>query len=493
MFDVSYGGDQIVEAVVRRALGPTDFQVSVSGPGGRNQTLYLRGEDYKGGERYGDVPGKYFGRVRATVPASFPPTSTTGTGALPRPVITGDTVTVTVRAGGQEQVFSYRVVSTRQDAAKKRILVVAAEDYTGTAPNKTPYASAPRYLAQHVDALKAAGYEVDTYNIDAPAGTIKYPTFLGVLSHFDGVLYYTGDDLVPQDPGMTNYRRLSSATALTGGTLISQWGAKGWFNLRDYLNEGGKLVIDGRNAHQTFASSSTGLTAYSGYQFNPDPFYGFNYPADNLGDDNRPGTAFIRQHEVNNDIEQYFFGVGARQGGAGHDDVQHGADRADGGLDLRRRRAVHGRHRRRATTRRRTSTATRPRARSRSPACARSRACSPARRLQQPLRQEKAELDSQTTPAQTTAGGVAISTRDTVAFGFGLEQVDQATREALRGQGVRLPAAGERRHDRSGGRVHLPGRAQGGHARSTRSTSRSRATTSAGTSRRCACSRTTRS
>ena len=133
VFDVSYGGDQIVEAVVRRALGPTDFQVSVSGPGGRNQTLYLRGEDYKGGERYGDVPGKYFGRVRATVPAVFPPTSTTGTGATPRPVITGDTVTVTVRAGGQEQVFSYKVVSTRQDAAKKRILVVAAEDYTGTA------------------------------------------------------------------------------------------------------------------------------------------------------------------------------------------------------------------------------------------------------------------------------------------------------------------------------------------------------------------------
>jgi hypothetical protein len=150
-------------------------------------------------------------------------------------VIAGDTVTVTVRAGGQEQVFSYKVVATQQDAAKKRILVIAAEDYTGTAPNKTPYATAPRYLAQHVDALKAAGYEVQTYDIDAPPGT-KYPTFLGVLSHFDGVLWYTGDDLVPQDPGLTNYRRLGSATALTGDTLISQWGAKGWFNLRDYLN-----------------------------------------------------------------------------------------------------------------------------------------------------------------------------------------------------------------------------------------------------------------
>ena len=138
VFDVSYGGDQIVEAVVRKDLGPTDFQVTVSGPGGRNQTLYLRGDAYKGGERYGDVPGKYFQRVRATVPAAFPPTSTTGTNAQPRPVITGDTVTVTVRAGGQEQIFTYKVVSTQQDKTKKRILVVAAEDYTGTAPNKTP-------------------------------------------------------------------------------------------------------------------------------------------------------------------------------------------------------------------------------------------------------------------------------------------------------------------------------------------------------------------
>ena len=50
---------------------------------------------------------------------------------------------------------------------------------------------------------------------------------------------------------------------------------------------------------------------------------------------------------------------------------------------------------------------------------------------QQPLRQERAELDVQTTPAQTANGGVAISSRDTITFGFGLEQVDQATRETL--------------------------------------------------------------
>ena len=92
-----------------------------------------------------------------------------------------------------------------------------------------------------------------------------------MLSHFDGVDYYTGDDLVPQDPGLTNYRRLSSATTLTGGTLISQWGAKGWFNLRDYLNEGGKIVIDGRNAHQTFASTSTSADRLLGLPVQPGP------------------------------------------------------------------------------------------------------------------------------------------------------------------------------------------------------------------------------
>ncbi len=61
---------------------------------------------------------------------------------------------------------------------------------------------------------------------------------------------------------------------------------------------------------------------------------------------------------------------------------------------------------------------------------------------QQPLRQERAELDVQTTPAQTANGGVAISTRDTVTFGFGLEQVDAATRDALvaRAFGYLLPS-----------------------------------------------------
>ena len=78
---------------------------------------------------------------------------------------------VNVRAGGLQQRFSYRVEAV-PDAGdpKKRVLVLAAEDYTGVSPNRGgPYDVGPRYLQHHVDALTAAGYEVETFNVDAQA------------------------------------------------------------------------------------------------------------------------------------------------------------------------------------------------------------------------------------------------------------------------------------------------------------------------------------
>ena len=158
------------------------------------------------GERYNEVKGYYFERRQATFPGMI------GT----RAVQAGDIVNVVVKAGGLQQEFRYRIaalpdVPAAGQPAKKRVLVIAAEDYTGVSPNVTPgYATAPRYLAQHVAALEAAGYEVETFNIDAPPANggspnpvqrpqIKYPTNLGVMSHFDAVNYYTGDDFIPQE------------------------------------------------------------------------------------------------------------------------------------------------------------------------------------------------------------------------------------------------------------------------------------------------------
>ena len=71
-------------------------------------------------------------------------------------------------AGSQQQRFSYRVVSTRPAGGAKRVLVVAAEDYTGLSPNKAPYATAPRYLDEHVAALDGRRLRVETFDVDAP-------------------------------------------------------------------------------------------------------------------------------------------------------------------------------------------------------------------------------------------------------------------------------------------------------------------------------------
>ena len=49
----------------------------------------------------------------------------------------------------------------------------------------------------------------------------------------------------------------------------------------------------------------------------------------------------------------------------------------------------------------------------------------------EPMRQERIEADYVTDPAQNATGGAIISTRDSVTFGFGLEQVDATTRTEL--------------------------------------------------------------
>src|SRR4051794_1245033 len=153
-FDVSYGVDQVIEATVRKTLGPSDIRVTLSTPGNiatkRNTTTVTPMTTAPAGERYGEVPGYYFERRRATVPAVFPavgnPTQP-ATYSPPRSAAPGDIVNVRVLAGGLQREFNYRVESVRTDPAKKRVLVVAAEDYKGVSPNVTPgYDTAPRYL-----------------------------------------------------------------------------------------------------------------------------------------------------------------------------------------------------------------------------------------------------------------------------------------------------------------------------------------------------------
>ena len=446
-FGVSYGADQKLEAVTRRILGPVDFVVQApTGPGGGSRTLTLRAQPWNGGERFGDLRGKYYQRVRARIPADF---VQPGTAQTPRPLVAGDVVNVRVIAGSQQQRFSYRVQSTRPAGDAKRVLVIAAEDYTGLSPNKTPYDDAPRYLDAHKAALEANGYAVETYDVDAPplgadgSPVSKQISDLGVLSHFDAVLYYTGDDLLPQEVGQgvtaENYRRLSDtpntqgAYALTGSQHLPTWGVRNAQMLRNYMNEGGKLLFTGRNGWVQQTSTSTGLNTYSGYRWWQEPVYDFDYPADQAGDDDRPHTAFFRELDISNDWGQWWLGVAARQGGIGTSTnlpvVQTSG--TGGILDGMAPFAIDDSAGNGGTLEpSQNATTGAPDPRAKAPTRLRSiSSVLPATDPQRPFRQERVEADY---VGQTTAnGGAIISTRDSVSLGFGLEQVSGTVRQEL--------------------------------------------------------------
>ncbi|MCQ7029767.1 hypothetical protein MRO55_25010, partial [Escherichia coli] len=79
--------------------------------------------------------------------------------------------------------------------------------------------------------------------------------------------------------------------------------------LRDYANEGGKLIVDGRNVHQAFTGTNANLGTTGPWTWTPDKLFGFYYPDGNQGDDDLPGTAWQRSRAVSNDTWQNYLGV----------------------------------------------------------------------------------------------------------------------------------------------------------------------------------------
>ena len=120
-FAESYGNPQLVQANVRRDLGPVVLRYKING--GHTRTSYAR--EFRGGERYGEVRGVFYHKVRGTV----------------RGADDGDTVRCGSQAGRKKsEPFTYTVA----DDGHGKVLLLAAEDYTGNSPG-TPYAG-PLYL-----------------------------------------------------------------------------------------------------------------------------------------------------------------------------------------------------------------------------------------------------------------------------------------------------------------------------------------------------------
>ncbi|MFI7497076.1 M14 family zinc carboxypeptidase [Streptomyces sp. NPDC049687] len=188
-FTTSYsrGADQEVSVVARKAIGDKELKYRVNG--GRTHDEALK--RWKGGETFGGDDNLFYDEYRAKVQDGEP-------GDKVEVWFTGET-----KAG--KKVSSPHFTYTVAARPKADTLVVAEEGAAAT------------QAQTYVDALKANGRKAVVWDV----ATQGAPDALGVLSHFDTVVHYTGAS-VPGNPTQ--------------------------LELRAFLNEGGKLIEAGEQA-----------------------------------------------------------------------------------------------------------------------------------------------------------------------------------------------------------------------------------------------------
>lgn len=272
-FDKSYGDPQTVAVLAKRSLGAVTAKWKVNG----GPTQSGPTTEWTGGERFG-MTSTHYHQVRGTVTGTDP----------------GDTVEVWFEGGGESsESFTYEAVSESGD----RVLVVAAEDYTGASPNQTP---GPHYLDYYLDALVANGEDADVYDVDAQGRTA--PDALGVLSHYDAAIWYTGDDVVTR-------------TAGRGPGNVDRLALDQMLEFRAYLNEGGQVMYTGDWAGMQYTGAAVGTQYYDPkgeIACRPLPL-----PAEV---DSRRCLALRGSGDGTNDVLQYWFGGYVQIAGDGLDD-----------------------------------------------------------------------------------------------------------------------------------------------------------------------------
>ncbi len=121
---------------------------------------------------------------------------------------------------------------------------MVAEDYTRPqlAAAPTPYATAPLYRHDYEDALRAAGIRFDTYDVDANGRTARDAPRRAVALQGR----HLGDRRRRDRPrpGAARSGRPESG----GGTGTELLFDQEVLNARDYMNEGGKLLVAGQFA-----------------------------------------------------------------------------------------------------------------------------------------------------------------------------------------------------------------------------------------------------
>ncbi len=256
-FEVSYGTTQPVAVTAKRALKDLRLNYKVNGGG----TVSDKVSEWNGGERYGNTDDHYYGEFRGTVRGTEP----------------GDSVEVWfsgVKPGTgpvASDHFTYKVATD----IGGEVLILAAEDVTGISPAQG--VTSAKYADDYAAALTATGNSSDVYDVDANNRTA--PHHLGVLSHYKAVVWETGDDIIPREVGQVGGTAAELALDLE-------------LAVRDYLNEGGKLLHTGKYAG--FASGANGAYFYNPFE-------------EEQGECTTPGVYPCLP--LLNDFEQYWLGA----------------------------------------------------------------------------------------------------------------------------------------------------------------------------------------
>ena len=175
--------------------------------GGRTQSVKTR--LWRGGERYGETHNDYYGEFRGKVTRTDPGDSVEVwfTGVKPR------------SGRVSSEPFTYEVA----DDIGGDVLILAAEDVTGASPVQG--VASAKYADDFAAALTAAGYSSDVYDVDVNGRTA--PHHLGVLSHYDAIVWESGDDIITRATGQPSGtaakpRSTSSSPCGTTSTRVAR-------------------------------------------------------------------------------------------------------------------------------------------------------------------------------------------------------------------------------------------------------------------------------
>ena len=218
--DVSYAGgsSQPVEVLAKRAAGQVTLHYRINGGAVQTDTATESplGDVYGGNNAY----HVYYHYLRGQIPG----------------LDVGDSVEYWFTGGGDA---TDHVTFEVEGDATANVLILAAEDRTGAsalpAYKKTSPAT-PNYLSYYTSAVADSGRTYEVYDVDAMGRTA--PDYLGVLSHFDAVVWYRGNDIHLREPGW-------------GGFNMSRLYVDELLAVREYLNHGGDLLYTGQWAGAT--------------------------------------------------------------------------------------------------------------------------------------------------------------------------------------------------------------------------------------------------